>query len=222
MLKFLLPMLCLLLGLISNASLAAVELSAGLGANTAFASDVKYSNGGQPINEHVHWSGDSFKMPPYWNVRATYWLERYQLPNWGIAIDFTHAKVVADPKPAGFTTLEFTDGLNLLTFNALYDFHNQSRYTPYLGIGVGMSIPHVEVTTVDPLAASDTRSYQVAGVAANGIVGLQAKLRRNLSAYFDYKLSFSQNNTSFDQQTLDTNIWVNNFTLGLSYLLTQL
>src|SRR5690606_20855157 len=92
----------------------------------------------------AEWSGKSFEAPPYWGVRGTWWIDRF--PQWGLSVDFTHAKVYATAgtlDAAGWTRLEFTDGLNILTVNALRRFEGFGRFEPYLGAGVGVSIPHV-------------------------------------------------------------------------------
>ena len=34
------------------------------------------------------------RPPPYWGVRGTYWFN--SAPNWGLMIDYNHAKVIAD------------------------------------------------------------------------------------------------------------------------------
>ena len=90
------------------------------------------------------WEADNFEMPPYYGVRATWWLE--SMPEVGLAVDFTHAKASADPVPRGLTVLEFTDGVNFLTANLLYRYQTESRFTPYVGAGVGIAVPAARIS----------------------------------------------------------------------------
>lgn len=206
--------------LLSGAAQAAVQISVYSGLNTAFDSDVTYSNNGAEVTNNAHWDGQSFQEPPYYGVRGIYWFENAPLNNWGLAIDYTHDKVVADPKPPGYTTLEFTDGLNLITTDLFYHFLNKSRFTPYAGLGVGLSIPHVEVTTVAPLFPSHTFEYQISGIALAGLVGVDVRIWQALSLFGEYKLNYSQDNPDLNQeQSLKTQLWVNNYILGMSYLI---
>jgi len=161
------------------------------------------------------WQGNSFKPPLYWGVRATWWLE--SKPNLGFSLDYTHAKVYAAPLPPGWQTLEFTDGLNLLTVNALYRFHKEGRrWTPYVGAGVGVSVPHVEVQT-SPTAAR-TFEYQLGGVALQAQLGLDFKVTERFSVFTEYKFNYTMNRVRLNGGgNLKTNIITNAVNVGLSY-----
>lgn len=73
-------------------------------------------------------------QPGLLGVRGTYWFEEGQLNNFGLSLDYTHDKVYADDQTlarSGWSHFEFTDGLNLLTLNALYRFPLETwRLTP--------------------------------------------------------------------------------------------
>ncbi|MEO0498621.1 MAG: lipid A oxidase, partial [Pseudomonadota bacterium] len=59
-------------------------------------------------------------------MRGTWWLPQYE--GFGVSLDFTHAKVYGDAATLaanGLTTLEFTDGINMLTLNGLYRFNKR-------------------------------------------------------------------------------------------------
>jgi len=81
-----------------GASPAVAESQIGLygGWNGSFDSDIHLSqpNGTNMTLNGVPWDGDSFGAPPYWGLRGTYWLN--SAPNWGVMIDYSHAKVIAD------------------------------------------------------------------------------------------------------------------------------
>ncbi len=208
----------LMLSTFANAH-ASLQASVYGGGNNAFDSVVKYSNNGSPVNNTVHWIGEPFGEPPYYGIRAIYWFDHSWYRGWGLGIDYTHDKVIADPLPPGYTHLEFTDGLNLVTADLFYHFLNRTVLTPYAGFGVGVSVPHVEEITVAPLFPTSTFGYQAAGVALAWLTGVDLRIWRGFSIFGEYKLNYSQNNADLNQgQTLSTNLWVNNFIFGLSYL----
>jgi lipid A oxidase len=85
-----------------------------------------------------------------------------------------------------------------------------------VGFGVGASVPHVEVRRTG--STIRTFDYQLAGVAVEGLIGLEYRLTPRLAAFGDYKLSFSSNDADLKGRgTLETDIWTNHFLLGLSY-----
>lgn len=192
---------------------AEVQLSIYGGGSQSFDSDVDLKQGGTSTTyKDVSWDAANFEMPPHWGVRGTWWFDSH--PNWGLAIDYTHAKVKADPLPTGFQRLEFTDGLNIVTANAMYRYPTETRFTPYGGLGLGMSIPHVEVKN----AGTDTFEYQLAGIAAQGILGVDFRVWGGLSVFGEYKLSYTMNDTDLQGGgTLDTDIWTNHFDIGIAY-----
>ncbi|MDD9910449.1 MAG: outer membrane beta-barrel protein [Ahrensia sp.] len=161
------------------------------------------------------WDAENFEAPPYYGVRATWWLE--QMPEIGLMVDFTHAKAAADPVPAPFTTLEFTDGINFLTGNVLYRYQTESRFTPYAGVGVGLAIPYVEVTVP---GVTNTRDYQVTGVAVQGLIGVDAKITDDWSIFGEYKAGYADVNADLDNGgSIDTHVVSHQFLIGLTYKL---
>jgi lipid A oxidase len=192
---------------------AEIQVSAYAGGSLSFDSDVDLNEAGSSTTfNDVSWDAENFKLPPHWGVRGTWWIDAY--PNWGVSIDFTHAKVKANPLPSAFQKLEFTDGINIVTANAMYRYPTGTRFTPYGGLGLGMSIPHVEVKT----ANSDTFEYQLAGIAAQGVLGVDLMVWNGISVFGEYKLSYTQNDTDLNGSgSLDTNIWTNHVDLGLAY-----
>lgn len=166
------------------------------------------------------WQGKSFSMPPYWGVRGTYWLEDFGYDNIGVALDYSHSKVYADKetlktKTPGWSHFEFTDGLNLVTANVLYRFKSPDRaWTPYLGIGVGADVPHVEV--IRP--SGKTWDYQIGGVTGQLTAGIDYKFTDHISAFSEYKLNYSRVNVDIDSgDQLKTNIVTHALNLGVSY-----
>ncbi len=215
---------------------AAAEFQIGAygGWSHSFDSDISINQpGGTNLTlQDVPWDSASFKSPPYWGVRGTYWLE--SAPNWGLMLDYHHAKVIAEqgatvavtgtrdglpvePREKvgnSFEIMEFTDGLNQIFLGAQYRWIG-ARWTPYVGLGVGVAVPHVEFQREDGLK---TFEYQVTGVAVEGLVGIEYKIGPRLAAFADCKLSYSNNDADLDGGgTLETDILTSQVIFGLSY-----
>ncbi len=187
------------------------------GHNSSPHSRVHYDfNDGQG-RQHVTpaWDGLSFEAPPYYGLRATWWMD--SMPNVGFAVDFTHAKVAAQLPEGGFTKLEFTDGINFLTANALYRWDNlHERFTPYVGAGVGLTIPKVEVNHVN--LAQETNEYQVTGAAGQVFVGVDFALTENWSVFGEYKFSAGQvDGDLVGGGNIETRIFSNQAIFGVTY-----
>jgi lipid A oxidase len=200
-------------------AVAEFQISVYGGANTANDSEVTLDLGAGSTSFDVDWFGDSFNRPPYYGIRGTYWLTGFDMPNWGIALDFTHAKVKADLDDpavgAAFSRLEFTNGLNSLTLNGLYRAPLTDWFNLYAGAGAGASIPHVEVRTV--AAPVDVFEYQVTGPVVQALAGASVDVWRGLSVFGEYKASFSLNDADLDGGgSLKTDILVHHFAAGIS------
>ncbi|MFO6420991.1 outer membrane protein [Hylemonella sp. W303a] len=169
------------------------------------------------FNFNAGWRGDSLsRKPPYYGLSLTWWRE----DDWGLSLDFTHAKVYADDKTlrkSGFEVLEFSDGLNLLMLNALRRFPDvMPGYAPYVGAGAGLAIPHVEVQTRD--GSRETFEYQLAGPAVQLIGGVSYAMSTKWSAFTDFRVSYSQNSTRLDGGgELKTNIVTQALNVGVGY-----
>lgn len=200
--------------LASTAALADPTLSVYGGWQTAPDSTVSVT--GRP-DFNAGWDGNSFKMPPYWGVRGTWWLDELGYSDFGVALEYSHTKVYADKSTlnkSGFSHFEFTDGLNLATANVLYRFSGDRDWTPYLGAGLGANIPHVEVTR----ASGKTSEYQLGGMTAQALAGLDYKLTENISAFTEWKFNYSRVDVDIDSgDKLKTNIITNAVNFGISY-----
>jgi lipid A oxidase len=203
------------------AAKAEFQISGYGGANIANNSDVTLDTPLIPDTTYdVDWFGDSFHTPPYWGVRGTWWLNDFGHPHWGVAIDYTHAKVKADlDDPAlhgDFSILEFTDGLNTTVLNALYRTPLNDRFSVYAGAGAGVAFPHVEVRTNPD--QGKTFEYQVTGPTVQGLIGINMNLAYGFSAFAEYKANFSWNDADLvGGGTLETNVLTHQFAVGLSY-----
>ena len=160
----------------------------------------------------VKWLGKSFEAPIYAGVRATWW----KSDTWGFGVEVNHAKVYSENKAAlGYDTLEFTDGLNLITANVFRRFPNAGRFTPYVGGGLGIAVPHVEIARA---GEAKTFEYQLTGPAAILVFGTSYEINDKWSLFAEYKGSYSMNKAKVDTGgTLSTNIVTNAINLGISY-----
>lgn len=204
--------------LLAGPAAAEFVLSAYVGANGSPDSDVDYNfdQGRGSQSDEVGWNGESDEFPPFFGVRATWWLDAY--PNWGFAIDNVHAKVAADPMPRDFKTLEFTDGVNMLTANVQYRWlFDNSRWVPYTGIGVGITMPHVEVKNQD--GSSDTSEYQFGGPSAQALIGLEYKIDDRWSVFAEGKIAKFWLDVDLDggDGSLETDIVSRQIAIGVNY-----
>lgn len=204
--------------LCSVPAFAETQISVYGGANWNLSSDVKLSTPGVTDERSFDWDGGAFDAPPYWGVRGTYWLSKNS--PWGFALEYTHQKASAELGPADpYDRLEFTDGNNLVLLEALYRFSPMMNGTlvPYVGAGIGMTIPHVEVTlTADP--SNRTFEYQCCGFAAQIMGGLEYKLSDTWSLFTEAKLSYSHIDADLNGGgTLETDLWSPAIAVGLTY-----
>lgn len=199
----------------ANIASAEVELSFYGGIQGALSSDVTIADDDAIAESsfELDWEGRSFEAPPYYGIRVTNW----QSPSFGYGIDFTHNKVYPenDVLPDGFRRLEFTDGLNTLTVNGYYRWQDTfAGITPYVGGGVGLSIPHVEVITEN----SRTLGYQVTGPAATWIAGASMPINDKWSVFGEYKGTYTVNEGDLDTGgTVSTDIFTNALNVGVSF-----
>ena len=160
------------------------------------------------------WEGRPFEAPPQYGLRATYWGAN----DYGLGVELNHAKVYADDETlaeTGLERLEFSDGLNILTVNGLRRWPEAfGMLTPYVGAGVGVSVPHVEVTDGD----GSTFEYQLAGPAVSVMAGASLPLDERWSVFGEYKGTYSQNEAELEGGgTIETDIVTNAVNFGVSF-----
>lgn len=194
---------------LASPALAETQLSFYGGYQTAPHSVVTTDNFGDFT---VGWKGKSFAMPPYYGLRATFWRDN----GFGWGFEVNHAKVYADqPSKYGFERMEFTDGLNLVTVNAFQRYKPINNITPYIGAGLGVAIPHVDIT---PAGGAHTFGYQLTGGVVQWVAGASLPLNDRWSAFAEYKGSFSQHKVKLDGAgQLNTDVITNALNIGISY-----
>jgi lipid A oxidase len=218
-----------------------IQLGFYAGYNRTMASNVHLVQpGGTDLTfTDVKWIGESFKPEPYWGLRATYWSPK--LRGIGFMFDYSHAKVSAlktqqlkqsgkrdgvdvppqEPFSKTFRKLEFTHGLNFATLNVLYKARGlHARFAPYAGIGIGLSVPHVDTRRAGAPKESRTYEHQITGLAFQALGGIEWRLGKTgrASAFAEYKLTHSSNNAKLTGGgTIDTDLWTHQVPVGVSY-----
>lgn len=217
-------------------------LSAYGGAIDTMDADVKLSRpGGTDLTfSDVSWNDKSFEGPIYYGLRLNYWFSDDS--NWGVCIDFTHAKMYAqlndevnvsgtragvnvtgtEPLNNTFEELSFSHGYNLLIFNGTYRWFPKGsrdntflgRLQPYVGLGLGIAVPHVEVD----ITGSKTEEYQYTGPAFQGFGGVNIDVYKNLSIFLEYKLTYADMDADLTGGgSIEVKPWSNHILFGLSY-----
>ena len=160
------------------------------------------------------WEGRSFEAPVYYGLRWTRW--RNETFGWGV--EFTHSKVYADDETleeSGFDRLELTDGVNILTVNAMRRWPDQwGDVTPYVGGGVGVAIPHVDVES----GGGKAFEYQITGPAVRWTAGASYPLTDTWSVFGDYQGTYSMHTMDLGSGgTMETDLITNALNFGVSF-----
>jgi lipid A oxidase len=169
---------------------------------------------GTSFDANIGWKGKSLSMPPYYGVRVMWW----QPSNIGYGLELTHAKFYAPlgDMPAGFSRLEFTDGQNIVTANVSKRWPGlwADRFSPYVGAGLGIAVPHVDVTE----NGNRTYGYQFTGPALRLTAGASYALSDQWSAFGEYQFTISDNEADLENGgKLDTRLISNALNVGLSF-----
>lgn len=161
----------------------------------------------------IRWEGLPFEWPLYAGFRITKW----QTETFGWGLDYAHNKTypIDGELPAGYSALEFTDGLNTWTINAYKRWPSQfGDFTPYVGAGVGLSVPGVEVTYL----GRTTFEYQITGLAAVWLAGASYPINDTWSVFGEYKGTYTSNSVDLETGgTLETDIFANALNVGVTY-----
>jgi len=170
-------------------------------------------SGGTDLTFHnVSYKGKDFQSPPYYGARLMCF--HSEQSHWGFGVEFFHAKLylntedtvrvtgtrpgksVDDFERVGDTINSFnlSHGLNFLTADAIYrglpgergkDF--LGRFQPYVGVGVGAVIPHVESI----VGGVGYEKYQWHGPGVQAFAGTNFDLTRHWSLFAEYKFSYA-------------------------------
>ena len=112
--------------------------------------------------------------------------------------------------------MEFTDGHNIITLNIMKRWNDRfGSFTPYVGAGLGLALPHVDVTSAN---GHQTLGYQLTGPAARLTAGMKYDLTDDWALFGEYQFTYSSNKAELvGGGTLNTDIITNAINVGVSY-----
>ena len=178
---------------------AEMEVSAYLGVQSVQESTASGTlPGGAPVNRKFDWEGNPLDAPIYYGARAIWWTPS----NLGFGIEGTHTKAYAssaDLAATGLSRFELSDGHNIFTANVMKrwpDAFKNDRFTPYVGAGVGVAIPHVDAQVVG--ASNRTYDYELTGPAVRGIAGMKYEFNERWAIFGEYQFTWSDNDITID------------------------
>ena len=162
----------------------------------------------------ANWKGESMSFPIYLGLRYTEWMD----DEWGWAVNYSHTKAKANATTLatnGYSRLEFTDGANPVTLVALRRFAPMNGgIKPYVGVGAGISVPHVEV---ERTGGVKTYEYQYGGPVLTGLAGFKYPLNDRWDLLTELHVHYMMLDVKVDGGRLKTNLVTNALNLGVSY-----
>ena len=161
------------------------------------------------------WSAGNSSIPPNFGIRGTWWTSDQT----GYSLDFSRIQAKADDQTlsdSGFSVLEFDDGINTLTVSAVRRFPLGRRWTPYLGGGVGVAVPGVDIQS-NP-TGDRTTEYQYGGVVAQFQGGVEVELNDNWSVFGEYQMNVMDLDVDLNGGgSLSTGIVTNSVSVGAGF-----
>ncbi|MGI9089308.1 MAG: outer membrane protein [Chthoniobacterales bacterium] len=198
-----------------------------------------HQTGGTDLTFHdVSFEGRDFATPPFYGARALWFPS--ENAHWGFGAEFFHIKLYAQTgetvrvsgQRSGIAiddheriddTLEqfsLSHGLNFALADVVYRFFPGPRgpgfpncLQPYVGLGIGAAIPHVE-SNVGGLFHEE---YQVHGPGVQGLVGVNVDLTRHWGVMFEYKLTYANlDSLEIPNGSIELNPLTHNFVAGIT------
>lgn len=212
---------------IASPAIAEMEISLYLGVQSVQGSTGSGTlPGGAPINRSFDWEGNPLDAPIYYGGRAIWWTPS----NLGFGLEGTHTKAYAsagDLAAVGLSRFELSDGHNIITANVMKRWpgaFKNDRFTPYVGAGIGVAIPHVDAQV--PGASNRTYDYETTGPAVRGIAGMKYDFNEKWALFGEYQFTWSDNDITIDPDPLvagqtagqlNTDILTHAVNVGISY-----
>lgn len=188
---------------------------------------------------NVRWKDKSLDMPFYYGNHLNYWPSSDATIGFGL--EFIHMKVYLDPdqvtqvsgtqngnpynevEPIGNTLQSFniSDGINYVTFNVIgrQKLRRSERYPsgqvqPYLGIGVGVVIPHAE----SAISGDDQAEYETDGFSWQLFGGVEYRFTPDWGVFLQYRYTdYKASVKAAMGGTAHTRFISNHVVLGTSY-----
>ena len=163
----------------------------------------------------IETTGDlvSNNWPSVFGLRYTNW--KNEKFGYGIELDHsTSQDSFLSASNSSTTSLDFSNGLSTLTVSAIRRYPQESSgLTPYLGAGIGISVPKVRISS----SSTTTSKYQVTGAAIQLIAGATYTLSDRWSIFGEYKGAYSENSAQLPGGgRVYTNVFANTLNVGLS------
>ena len=209
------PGIIFVLASLPSVAAAEIEFSFYTGNQSAPPSDISVRGDDIAPDDdfRIRWEGLPLEWPLYAGARITKW----ETETFGWGLDYAHNKTypIEGELPAGYSALEFTDGLNTWTINVYRRWPDLfAGATPYVGAGVGLSVPGVEVTYL----GNTTFEYQFTGLAAQWLAGVSYPINDTWAVFGEYKGTYTTNSVDLETGgTLTTDISTNAVNFGVSY-----
>lgn len=158
------------------------------------------------------WRARAADVPSHFGVRLTWW----QRSGLGWGLDFENASIQATQDSltgSGISNLGLSQGVNLFAVTAYRRWPETRRVHPYVGAGVGISMPQVEFDSAGGL----TSSLQITGPAVQWLAGASLPLSDRWSVFGEYKGSYSVNTAELSNGgSFSTNLITNGVNVGLT------
>ncbi len=227
MLKSIKAALIALVILTPPAMAAEFELSLYLGTQSVRGSNASGAlPDGTAFDADIDWEGNPFDAPIYYGGRAMWWQEN----GIGFGIEGTHTKAIAPDAQAaaiGLDRFELSDGHNIFTANIMKRWpgaFNNGRFTPYVGGGIGIAVPHVDAIVSG--STNRTFGFEVTGPAVRGIAGIKYDFNDRWAIFTEYQFTWSDNDITIEADPavlgqpdgeLDTELLTHAVNVGISY-----
>jgi lipid A oxidase len=207
-----------LAGLVISMSCAAwaeSEFTVYSGYQSSPHSTVENTNTGKSF--YTGWEGKPLSFPIYLGLRYTDWVT----DDWGYAVNYAHTKAYSTDLNSSsntgtsgnsYTRLEFTDGANPLTVLAMRRFTYRD-IRPHVGAGLGISVPHVEVTW----SGNKTFEYQYGGPVATLLAGFNYPISDKWNLLTEFQMHYMMIDVAITGGRLKTNLITNALNVGVSY-----
>ncbi len=163
----------------------------------------------------------SFSLSPLWNddgngadlgIRLTWWAES----GMGLGLDLAQSRSQAAPAslaPQGISQLDLADGSSVLTVNAYRRWQTGSSITPYVGAGIGLSLPELAYESGSGRATGRGNL----GPALQWVAGASYLLSDRISIFGEYKGRITSNDTSLATgASLATQLQDDSLNIGIS------
>jgi lipid A oxidase len=150
-------------------------------------------------------------------LRYTDWVT----DDWGYAVNYAHTKAYSSDLKStsntgasgnSYTRLEFTDGANPVTVIAMRRFKYRN-IRPHVGAGIGISVPHVEVTW----SSNKTFEYQYGGPVATVLAGFNYPINDKWNLLTEFQMHYMKLDVAITGGRLKTNLITNALNVGVSY-----